>query len=112
MKKSSKSSLKKRSHDISLQHKNEASYKFSKKNFCTWQKKGLELKGLINFLQFKGIDNLSVINILLLWENSLAFYLFLWEKSYSYVGSGWFQSGNTTLCYANNSVGLRLGESK
>ena len=31
MKKSSKSSLKKRSPDISLQHKNEASYKFSKK---------------------------------------------------------------------------------
>ena len=31
MKKSSKSPLKKRSCDISLQHKNEASYKFSKK---------------------------------------------------------------------------------
>ena len=46
MKKSLKSSLKKRSLDISLQHKNEASYKFSKKNFCTWPKKGLELKGL------------------------------------------------------------------
>ena len=46
MKKSSKSSLKKRSPDISLQHKNEASYKFSKKNFCTWPKKGPELKGL------------------------------------------------------------------
>ena len=48
MKKSSKSSLKKkkRSLDISLQHKKEASYKFSKKNFCTWPKKGLELKGL------------------------------------------------------------------
>ena len=40
MKKSSKSSLKKRSPDISLHHKNEASYKFSKKNFCTWPKKG------------------------------------------------------------------------
>ena len=39
MKKSSKSSLKKRSLDISLQHKNEASCKFSKKNFCTWPKK-------------------------------------------------------------------------
>ena len=46
MKKSSKSSLKKRSLDISLQHKNGASYKLSKKNFCTWPKKGLELKGL------------------------------------------------------------------
>ena len=31
MKKSSKSSLKKRPLDISLQHKNEATYKFSKK---------------------------------------------------------------------------------
>ena len=31
MKKSSKSSLKERSLDISLQHKNQASYKFSKK---------------------------------------------------------------------------------
>ena len=31
MKKSSKSPLKKRSLDISLQHKNQASYKFSKK---------------------------------------------------------------------------------
>ena len=47
MKKSSKSSLKKGSLDISLQQKNEASYKFSKKKFCTWPKKGLELKGLI-----------------------------------------------------------------
>ena len=48
MKKSSKSSLKKRSLDISLQHKNEATYKLSKKkNFCTWPKKGQELKGLI-----------------------------------------------------------------
>ena len=45
-KKSSKSSLKKRSPDISLQHKNQATYKFSKNNFCTWPKKGLELKGL------------------------------------------------------------------
>ena len=50
MKKSSKSSLKKRSPNISLQHKNEASYKFSKKNFCTWPKKGLELKGLSGYL--------------------------------------------------------------
>ena len=41
MKKSLKSFLKKRSLDTSLQHKNEASYKFSKKkNFCTWPKKG------------------------------------------------------------------------
>ena len=40
MKKSSKSS------DISLQHKNRASNKFSKKNFCTWPKTGLGLKGL------------------------------------------------------------------
>ena len=47
MKKSSKTSLKKRSLDISLQHKNEASYIFSKKNFCTWPKTGLALKGLI-----------------------------------------------------------------
>ena len=48
MKKSSKSSLKKRSLDISLQHKNEASCKFSiKKKFCTWLKKRLELKGLL-----------------------------------------------------------------
>ena len=46
MKKRSKSSLKKRSLDISLQHKSETSYKFSKKNFCTWPKKVLELKGL------------------------------------------------------------------
>ena len=46
MKKSSKSSLKKRSLDISLQHKNEASYKFSKKKFCNWPKKGLGVKGL------------------------------------------------------------------
>ena len=46
MKKSSKSSLNKRSLDISLQHKNEASYKFSKKNFCTGPKKGLKLKGI------------------------------------------------------------------
>ena len=36
MKKSSKSSLKKRS-DISLQHKNETSYKFSKKSFALGQ---------------------------------------------------------------------------
>ena len=47
MKKSTKSSLKKRSLAISLQHKKEASHKFSKKNFCTWPKNGLELKGLI-----------------------------------------------------------------
>ena len=47
MKKSSKSSLKKkRSLDISLQHKNQASYKFSKTT-CTWPKTGLALKGLI-----------------------------------------------------------------
>ena len=50
MKKSSKSSLKKkkkkRSPDISVQHKNQASYKFSKKYFSTWPKKGLEIKGL------------------------------------------------------------------
>ena len=46
MKKSLKSSLKKRSLDISLQHKNEASYKFSKKDFCTWPKTGLALKGV------------------------------------------------------------------
>ena len=45
--KSAKSFLKKkRSLDISLQHKNEASYKFSKKNVCTWPKTGLALKGL------------------------------------------------------------------
>ena len=51
MKKGSKSSLKKRSLDISLQHKNEASYKFfRKKNFCTWPKKVLVLKGLIFIL--------------------------------------------------------------
>ena len=50
MKKSSKSSLKKRSPNISPQHKNKASYKFSKKNFCTWPKKGLELKGLSGYL--------------------------------------------------------------
>ena len=48
MKKSSKSSLKKRSLDISLQHKNEASYEFSKKKkFCTWPILGLALKGLM-----------------------------------------------------------------
>ena len=48
--KSSKSSLKKRSRDISPQHKNKASYKFSQQseNFCTWPEKGLELKGLSN----------------------------------------------------------------
>ena len=47
MKKSSKSSLKERSLDISLQHENQASYKFSKKNFCTWPQTGLAVKGLI-----------------------------------------------------------------
>ena len=46
MKKSSKSSLIKRSLDISLQHKNEATYKFSKKKFCTWPNLGVALKGL------------------------------------------------------------------
>ena len=39
MKKSSKSSLKERSLDISLQHKNEASYKFSKKKLLHLAKK-------------------------------------------------------------------------
>ena len=52
MKKSSKSSLKKRSLDLSLQHKNQASYKFSKKNFCTWPKTGLALKGLITNIRY------------------------------------------------------------
>ena len=47
MKKTSNPSLKKRSLDISLQHKNRASNKLSKKNFCTWPKIGLALKGLI-----------------------------------------------------------------
>ena len=48
MKKNSKSSLKKKgSLDISLQYKNEASYEFSKKNFSTRPKKGLELRGLM-----------------------------------------------------------------
>ena len=46
MKKSSKSSLEKRSLDISLQHKNQASYNFSKTKFCTWPKTGLALKEL------------------------------------------------------------------
>ena len=46
MKKSSKSLLNERSPDISLQHKNQASYKFSKKNFLTWPKTGLALKWL------------------------------------------------------------------
>ena len=46
IKKSSKSSLKKRSLDISLQHKNRASNKFSKKNtFVLGPKIGLALKG-------------------------------------------------------------------
>ena len=48
MEKSSKFSLKNRSFDISLQHENKASYKFSKKNFCTWLEKVLKLKGLIS----------------------------------------------------------------
>ena len=39
MKKSSKSPLKKRSHDISFQHKNEASYKYSKKKLLHLAKK-------------------------------------------------------------------------
>ena len=39
-------SKKKRSLDISLQHKNRASNKFSKKNFCTWPIIGLALKVL------------------------------------------------------------------
>ena len=47
MNKSSMSSLNKRSLDISLLHKNEASYEFSnKKIFCTWPILGLALKGL------------------------------------------------------------------
>ena len=47
MKKSSKSSLKKkRSLDISLQQKTKLAINFQKKNFCTWPKKGLELKGV------------------------------------------------------------------
>ena len=46
-KKTSNPSLKKRSPDISLQHKNRASNKFSKKNFCTWPKIRLALKGII-----------------------------------------------------------------
>ena len=45
-KKNFKPFSKKRSLDISLQHKNRASNKFSKKNFCTWPKIGLVLKGL------------------------------------------------------------------
>ena len=47
MKKSLKSSLNKRSLDISFQHKNRASNKFSKENFYTWPKTGLALIGLI-----------------------------------------------------------------
>ena len=39
MKKSSKSSLKKRSLDITLQHKDEATYKFSKENLLHLAKK-------------------------------------------------------------------------
>ena len=46
-KKISNPSLKKRSLDISLQHKNRASNKFSEKNFCTWPKVGLALRGLM-----------------------------------------------------------------
>ena len=46
-KKNFKPFSKKRSLDISLQHKNRASNKFSKKKkFCTWPKIGLQLKGL------------------------------------------------------------------
>ena len=50
MKKSSKSSLKKKKGLlIYLSNiKNKASYKFSKKNFCLWPVLGLTLKGLID----------------------------------------------------------------
>ena len=44
-KKTSNPSLKKRSPDTSLQQKNRVSNKFSKKNFCTWLKIGMALKG-------------------------------------------------------------------
>ena len=46
MKKSLKSSLKKRSPDIYLQHKNQASYKFPKKNFLHLAEKRAGVKGL------------------------------------------------------------------
>ena len=60
-KKTSKSSLKNRSLDISLQHKNRASNKFSKKNFCTWPKMGLALKGL------KAMNNCVTHKIIILY---------------------------------------------
>ena len=64
MKKSSKSSLKTRSINISLQHKNKASYKFSKKNFCTWQILGLALNGLIKPFEGKIISMFEVNKLL------------------------------------------------
>ena len=68
MKKRSKSSLKKkRPLDISLQHKNEASYKFSKKNFSTWSILGLALQRVkcyislpYSILFFQGVVNASI----------------------------------------------------
>ena len=60
MKKSLKSLLKQRSLDISLQHKNEASYKFSEKNFCTWLKKVLELKGLILVRDLRDMNSVGI----------------------------------------------------
>ena len=80
MKKSSKSSLKKRSLDISLQHTNEASYKFSKKkkkkkkkNFCTWPKKWLRVKGLRKLFDLRRRNQLYAISghvkVVFLWKN-------------------------------------------
>ena len=50
------SSQKKRSLDISLQPKNQASYKFSKKKLCTWPKKGVGVKGLTNVSEGNRLD--------------------------------------------------------
>ena len=48
---------------MSLQHKKEASYKFSKKNFCTWLKTGLGVKGLTAWFNGK-----KAIAVPIVWE--------------------------------------------
>ena len=63
---------KKRSLDISLQHKNEASYKFSKKKFCTWPKTGLDAERVemdMSCIYFRSLDEVTCM-VVGRWENS------------------------------------------
>ena len=92
MKISSKSSLKERSPDISLQHKNEASYKFSKKILLHLAEKRA------------GVER---VNIWKLYRNMWIRYLRLYMKMESYNKKG-TASRNTYNKSQNNCIDIMI----